>query len=266
MSTVKVDIADGIATITFDRPPSLNAITAEDYDAFSEALFEIDKRSDVLATVWQATGRWFCSGTDVGVGDDVPSLNSKLKAFQKQARANTHVSRALYTHSKILIACLNGPVMGIAAAYLGHFDLIYAVEDAWLSVPFTFLGLIAEAGSSVTFVNKVGLGKANEILLLGRRQSAQELLRINFVQKLFPSQPAESFHKAVREHIRQELDGLDPETLLKMKAVIQAGISEKNNKDGVNLRESYAQAERFMSGTPGRQFRRLSNKEIRHKL
>ena len=88
------------------------------------------------------------------------------------------------------------------SAFLGHFDLIYAVENAWLCVPFTFLGkshtnvlgkihfsctapmegLVAEAGSSVTFVNKMGLAKANEVLLLGHKQSAQELLRINFVQ------------------------------------------------------------------------------------
>ena len=50
MSGVKVDIADGIATITFDRPQSLNAITADDYDAFSETLLEIDKRPDVLVS------------------------------------------------------------------------------------------------------------------------------------------------------------------------------------------------------------------------
>lgn len=87
-------------------------------------------------------------------------------------------------------------------------------------------------------MNKVGLAKANEILLLGHKQSAQELLRINFVQsvppqerpwsvpetglprrKLFPSQPAESFHKAVREHIKQELDGLNPVALLKVRSM-----------------------------------------------
>jgi hypothetical protein len=48
MSQVKVDIADGIATITFDRPDSLNSITVEDYDAFHEALVKIDQRPDVV--------------------------------------------------------------------------------------------------------------------------------------------------------------------------------------------------------------------------
>lgn len=65
MSAITVDIADGIATITLNRPKSLNAVTKEDYDAFANALRDIDKREDVLITVWQATGRWFCAGTDV---------------------------------------------------------------------------------------------------------------------------------------------------------------------------------------------------------
>jgi Delta3-Delta2-enoyl-CoA isomerase len=47
MAGVQVNIADGIATITFDRPQALNAITADDYEAFAEALFDIDKRPDV---------------------------------------------------------------------------------------------------------------------------------------------------------------------------------------------------------------------------
>ena len=57
MSTVTVHIADRIATITFNRPKSLNTVTAEDYDAFAGALREIDGNPDVLVTVWQGAYR-----------------------------------------------------------------------------------------------------------------------------------------------------------------------------------------------------------------
>lgn len=53
MSTITVHIADRIATVTLNRPKSLNAVTAADYDAFAGALREIDQNPDVLVTVWQ---------------------------------------------------------------------------------------------------------------------------------------------------------------------------------------------------------------------
>lgn len=54
------------------------------------------------------------------------------------------LSRALYTHSKLLVAALNGPAIGLSAAMLGHFDFIYAVESAWIMTPFSTLSLVAE--------------------------------------------------------------------------------------------------------------------------
>lgn len=72
--------------------------------------------------------------------------------------------------------------MGIAAALLGHFDFIYSMPNAWLSVPFTFLGIVAEGGSSVTFVNRMGLAKANEVLIWGKKKEAQELYECGFIK------------------------------------------------------------------------------------
>lgn len=63
-----------------------------------------------------------------------------------------------------------------------------------------------------------------------------------------------------------ELAGLDPAALLVVKQLIKMGLKDKNDPDAVNLRESYAQAERFASGKPGERFRKLAVKEIRHKL
>ncbi|KAL5511838.1 hypothetical protein ACEPAH_5056 [Sanghuangporus vaninii] len=264
MSTLTTDVSGGIATLTFNRPETLNAITSEDYTVLAEELRRIDTRDDVVVTLLQATGRWFCAGTDIKPqAQDYESLVTVRDSFVgRVVQPNTDVSRALYSHSKILVAALNGPVM----AFLGHFDFIYCVSDAWLSVPFSFLGIISEAGSSVSFVNRMGLSKANEALIFGKKIEAEELLACGFVTKIFPRQSCESFHAAVRKYLEGQLEGLDPTAVLKIKELIQYGINEKNSKDGTNLRESYAQAERFASGIPMERFSKVATKEIKHKL
>ncbi|KAH7916039.1 ClpP crotonase [Hygrophoropsis aurantiaca] len=267
MSKISVSVSQGIATITLNEPQKLNALGPEDYDCFANSLREIDKRDDVVVTVWQANGNWFCAGTDVKTrnGKEVgPTIRDQLLA--RVVQTNADCSHALYTHSKILVAALNGPVMGIAAALLGNFDFIYSVENAWLYLGFTFLGIIVEGGASVAFVNRMGLAKANEVLMFNKRKTAQELLECGFINKIFPSQPSESFHTAVREHLRSELDGLDPTAMLKVKSLIKIGLKEKNDPDAVNIRESYAQAEAFASGTPAVRFGNIARKEIKHKL
>ncbi|KAF8559535.1 ClpP crotonase [Imleria badia] len=261
LSKIHVNISQGIATITLNEPQRLNALSAEDYDDFANSLREIDKRDDVIATVWQANGNWFCAGTNVKDSKPVePTVRDQLRA--RVISANTDCTQALYTHSKVLVAALNGPVM----AFLGNFDFIYALPEAWLYVGFPFLGIVIEGGASVSFINRMGLAKANEVLMFNNKKNAQELLECGFVNKIFPSQPTELFHAAVREHLLCELDGLDHSSVLTIKALLKAGMVEKNNPDAVNLRESYAQAERFVTGIPTRRFGMISRKEIKHKL
>jgi peroxisomal 3,2-trans-enoyl-CoA isomerase len=149
---------------------------------------------------------------------------------------------------------------------LGNFDFIYALPEAWLYVGFPFLGIVTEGGASVNFINRMGLARANEVLMFNKKKNAQELFECGFVNKIFPSQPTELFHAAVRDHLLDELDGLDHSSVLTIKVLLKAGLSEKNNPDAVNLRESYAQAERFVTGVPTRRFGMISRKEIKHKL
>jgi len=268
-STVSVEISGPIATITFNRPGSLNAITAEDYEAFANALRNIDKNPAVVATIWQATGKWFCAGTDVKArsvsnGPIEITIRSSLASHVVPTHLDT--SKAISEHSKILVAALNGPVLGIAAALLGHFDFIYALPGAWFQVPFTFLGIIAEAGSSVSFVNRIGIAKANELLLLGKRKTARELLECGFYNEIFPETSVEEFHRSVNERVAADLDGLVAGAVLKTRQLLQHGMNERNNMDSALLREGYAQAERFASGVPSERFSKIARKEIRHKL
>ena len=127
------------------------------------------------------------------------------------------------------------------------------------------------------------MSKANEVLILGKRLDAEELLTCGFVKyvfavqqfiaprsihnsKIFPQQDYKSFHAAVRACVLEQLEGLDPVAVLKSKELIQFGINEKNSKDAANLRESYAQAERFATGKPAERFGKIARKEIKHKL
>ncbi|KAH8106706.1 ClpP/crotonase [Cristinia sonorae] len=269
MSVVTYEISQGIATLTLNRPASLNALTIEDYTALSEALKEIDNRDDVVATVLQANGRWFSAGTDVTMAingsEDEPSTQREY-FMRRVAPFNTEVGYALSSHSKLLIAALNGPVMGITAAFLGHFDFIYCLPNAWLCVPFSFLGIIAEGGSSVNFVERMGVATAKEALIFGKKLDSQRLLQCGFVNKIFPEQSVESFHSAVRSHVLSELDGLVPGAVLGVKKLLKAASAERNNPEGANLRESMAQAGRFATGVPSERFAQIAKKEIKHKL
>ncbi|KAG1761584.1 ClpP/crotonase-like domain-containing protein [Suillus occidentalis] len=245
-SKISVTISQGIATITLNEPHRLNALATEDYDEFANSLRAIDQREDVVATVWQANGKWFCAGTDV-------------KKNNGASGTPTHLSlRNCLVHG--VVAANTDCTHAVAVAFLGNFDFIYAVPGAWLNVGFPFLG------ASVSFVNRMGIAKANEVLILNKKISASEMLECGFINKIFPSNSTEEFHSAVHQHLKKEFDGLVPASVLAIKALIKAGLNDKNNFHAVNLRESYAQAERFSSGIPAERFGKIAKKEIRHKL
>ncbi|KAG1827379.1 ClpP/crotonase-like domain-containing protein [Suillus subaureus] len=261
VSKISVNVSQGIATITLNEPHRLNALRPEDYDEFANSLRAIDKREDVVATVWQGNG----SAPGTVTNPDVPNTPTQRSMrdylVHGVVAGNTDCTHAV-PHSKILVAALNGPVM----AFLGNFDFIYAVPGAWLNVGFPFLGIAVEGGASVSFVNRMGIAKANEALILNKKISASEMLECGFVNKIFPSKSTEEFHSTVHQHLKKELDGLVPASIFAIKTLIKAGLNDKNDFHAVNLRESYAQAERFSSGIPAERFSKIAKKEIRHKL
>ncbi|KAG2058109.1 ClpP/crotonase [Suillus hirtellus] len=257
---ILVNVSQGIATITLNEPRHLNALTLEDYDAFANSLRAIDKREDVVATVWQANGKWFCANSNVP--NTLTQYSMRDYLVREVVAANTDCTHAIYSHSKILVAALNGPVI----AFLGNFDFIYAVPEAWLNVGMSLLGIATEGGASVSFVNRMGIAKANEVLILNKKISASEMLECGFVNKIFPAKSTEEFHSAVQQHLKKELDDLVPASIFAIKTLIKAGLNEKNDFHAVNLRESYAQAERFSSGIPAERFSKIAKKEIKHKL
>lgn len=123
------------------------------------------------------------------------------------------LARTTYGHKKILCAALNGPAIGLSAAILGHFDFIYSVENAYIQTPFTSLSLVAEGGASMSFPRRMGISKANEALIYGKRLGASEMLANGFFNKLFPASSDEVFIGSVMAYLKDRFDGLDKEAV-----------------------------------------------------
>jgi len=125
-------------------------------------------------------------------------------------------------------------------------------------------------------VDKLGLGKANQVLYWGKKTPVEELLNAGFVNKIFPPSanavgrtPAEisvDLHQQVRSYLLQQIEGLDLDAMLLTKKLVKAGIQEKNNPDAVSMRESVTNVERAVSGIPGKRFAELAGKKTKHKL
>jgi peroxisomal 3,2-trans-enoyl-CoA isomerase len=255
-----------VAIITLNIEKKLNALTQDLYYRLAELLREIEKRDDLYITVIIGKGRYFSAGADVTAAKAVPEGEDPRRHWLRSFVSNNlYVTRAFYEHPKILIAALNGPVVGLSASLIALSDFIYAVENAFLLTPFSSLGLVAEGGASFAFVQRMGISKANEALILSKRISAQELFHCGFINKLFPQQPDASFRASVLAYIQDRFgDHLNNDSLLGVKRLIRQ--SDREILDRHNRQEVFAGLERFVEGVPQKEFAKIASGQKRHKL
>ncbi|KAF3064467.1 3,2-trans-enoyl-CoA isomerase [Daldinia childiae] len=275
--TIKLQYAGRIATITIDNEKKLNALGFQGYYAIAKALREIAARDDIYITVLTGKGRYFSaysSGADVSIITKKPDAKldpSEADAYMRWLRDfaanNLNLTRALYTHPKILIAALNGPALGLSAAMTAHADFVYCVPHTFLLMPFSSLGLVAEGGASHAVVQRLGISKANEALIQSKKIPCEDLVRTGFVNKVFDCAKGDSdgFLKQVMKEIDDTMgDHLNGDSLLGIKALIQKPYRDTHEKQ--NVAEVFAGLDRFISGVPEQEFEKIASGKKRHKL
>jgi peroxisomal 3,2-trans-enoyl-CoA isomerase len=208
--------------------------------------------------------------TSVRPGGDDTNPNVRRELVKGFVANNVDVTRTFYNHSKILVVALNGPAVGLSAALVAHADFIYAAPHTFLLTPFSSLGLVAEGGASRAFVERLGVAKANEALIMSKRISCEELVSAGFVNKVIApesgkKEDSDGFLKKVLEEVDDRLGThLNQSSLLKIKELVRR--PERELLDRQNGLEAFMGLERFMKGTPQEEFRRLASGEKRHKL
>jgi peroxisomal 3,2-trans-enoyl-CoA isomerase len=166
------------------------------------------------------------------------------------------------------VTALNGPAVGLSAALIAFSDFIYAAPHAFLLTPFTSLGLVAEGGASIGFVQRLGISKANEALIMSKRITSPELLQCGFVNKIVDVGDRNNSDKFLAEVLREVDerlgDHLNNSSMVEVKALIQGPSRKALDAQGVS--EVFNGLERFMSGVPQEEFRKIASGEKKHKL
>ena len=178
------EVSDGVATLTFNRPEVMNALTFEIYAQVRD-LFETLRFDDaVRAIVLTGAGDNFCSG-----GDVYEIIGELLKRDLKGHLEFTRMTGAVVQHMRLLdkpiIAALNGMTAGAGAVIALASDLRIASEKARFAFLFTKVGLTgADMGAGYLLPRVVGLGRASELLMLGDTIDAATAERYGLVNRV----------------------------------------------------------------------------------
>lgn len=208
------------------------------------------------------------SGADVSISRaGQPGEDLYKRWLQSFVANNLNITQSFYTHPKILVTALNGPAVGLSAALTGFSDFIYAAPHAYILTPFSSLGLVSEGLASRGFVQRMGISKANEALIMSKRIPSDELLQCGYVNKIFDTKPneQEKFLDMVLHEVNERLgEHLVSDSMTKIKALIRK--PEREWLDAQGVAEVFGGLERFMANIPQQEFEKIASGKKKHKL
>ncbi|CAN0061535.1 unnamed protein product [Ectocarpus sp. 6 AP-2014] len=240
VSCVLYQEEEGIATLTLNRPKSKHAFNGALYLRVVQLLERAERSESVLAVVITGSGGYFTSGADIK--ELQRQSISPVSMIQQPFGV---FGSAVLRFPKLLVAAVNGPAVGVGVTLLPHCDLVYAYggpprttsnasregdvggrrrhgipaareeraagvkEGATFWTPFFRLAIVPEFCSSLTFPETLGLARANDMLIMGRKLSAQEALSSGLVSTVVTADTEKDFlmqaSGPVKHSVRQKV-------------------------------------------------------------
>ncbi|HLE59391.1 MAG TPA: enoyl-CoA hydratase-related protein [Candidatus Limnocylindria bacterium] len=178
--TIRCEVADGVATVTLNRPETLNALNATMRRELLAALKVVAHDADVRAVVLTGEGRGFCSGADLRGG-------TEERQFRRVVTDEYNpLVRAIRDLPKPVLAAVNGVAAGAGASLALACDLVYAAEEARFLQAFVRIGLVPDSGSTRTLVRALGRHRAARLIFSGDPMSAAEAHAAGLVARVVP--------------------------------------------------------------------------------
>jgi enoyl-CoA hydratase/carnithine racemase len=211
MSEMIVERRGAVLEVLFNRPEKKNALTRAMYKAVEDAFRQADDDQSLRCVLLSGTGETFTAGNDI--------KDFQARAIVDEAVHASPFLEALSTLKTPLVAAVNGAAIGVGTTMLAHSDLVLASRTARFIMPFTSLGLVPEAASSLLFPQLVGLQRANALLLLGEALDAETAREWGLVNKMVAP---EDLMATARDYA-DRLAALPPAAVTRTKHLIRNG-------------------------------------------
>jgi methylglutaconyl-CoA hydratase len=187
---VMVSVAEGVATITLNRPEKRNALNGDTVEALRTALAVIETDDEVRVVLLRGAGSDFCSGADLAELELIADMGEEESLAD--ARRLGALFSDLRNHRKPIIAAVHGRALAGGAGLATACDLVLAADDAQMGYPEVHLGFVAAMVMTI-LRRKVGESVAFELVTRGDRVGAARCAELGLVNRVFP---ADGFEQA----------------------------------------------------------------------
>jgi len=179
---ILVEVEDGVANVTLNRPHRLNAVNADLLTDLLVGLERLAADEAVRAVVLTGAGRGFCAGGDV----HELARPTDASPTGPGARAAMVIDELLFSMPKPTLAAVNGPCAGAGLSFAAACDLRYAGHSAVFATAFLAVGMSGDHGGIWSVTRAVGPARAKELFLLGDRVDAHQAERLGLVHRTVP--------------------------------------------------------------------------------
>lgn len=217
--TVLIDIDDGVATLTLNRPEALNSFTLQMDQEFHESMWALDADDEVRAIVVTGAGRAFCGGMDLAAGAEAVFGAEAHQAHDEQfgITSDRIAERSAFWRMRTpVIGAINGAAVGAGLTITMLFDIRFVAESARLGFVFTRRGMVPDGNATWLLPRMVGPGRALDLLMSGRMFSGADAVRYGLAEEC---RPAEQVLPAAHAYAKDLAANASPATVAATKAL-----------------------------------------------
>src|SRR5215467_813940 len=196
-------VADGVCTLTLDRPERLNAVTSVMIDELLDAFERADADDAVRVVIVTGAGRAFCAGADLSGGGGAFDYAGG-PSIEEHRDGGGRVALRIFEAKKPVIAAINGPAVGVGITMTLPMDVRLASSTSRMGFVFARRGIVPEACSSWFLPRLVGMQRAAEWVYTGRVFTADEALAGGLVARVVAP---EALLDTARQLAREMADG-----------------------------------------------------------